>query len=185
MSSSPSLVLHIALQSEWQAGQRDSYTGIIICAQFVEITSPPSGVDSTSPDVLWDSRPLRLSTVCHFLPGIRGLVISLPNVLARQWPTWLQRFFVHGCFYGPMVVPWSAHVHYCQKHYFLCFPFSFPHLTVGKLISATVIRFNIIPRLWMSFGGGLYCVAKGRQHLSNNLSKPYVYMVLVKALKKH
>lgn len=47
-----------------------------------------SWVYSTSPDVLWDSRPLRLSTVCHFLPGICRLVISLPIVLARQWATW-------------------------------------------------------------------------------------------------
>lgn len=37
----------------------------------------------------------------------------------------------------------------------------------------------------MAFGGGLYCVAKGRQHLSSNLSKPFPYMLLVKPLKKH
>lgn len=46
-------------------------------------------------DVLWDSRPLRLSTSRHFLPGIRGLVISLPITLARQRLTWPRRAFVH------------------------------------------------------------------------------------------
>lgn len=46
-------------------------------------------------DVLWDSRPLRLSTSCHFLPGIRGLLISLPITLARQRLTWPRHAFVH------------------------------------------------------------------------------------------
>lgn len=89
------LVLQTVLLSEGQLDRNQNMCPVC------DITSSPSGVDSILHDVLWDSRPLRLSTVCHFLTGIHGLVISLPIVLARQWPTWPHLFFVHGCFYGP------------------------------------------------------------------------------------
>lgn len=112
LSSSSEFIPHITNCTSWPKGYFSRSQSLWpVC----EITSSPSGVDSTSPNVLWDSRPLRLSTVCHFLPGIRGLVISLPIVLARQWPTWLQRSSVHSSVYGHMVVPRSAHVHFCHS----------------------------------------------------------------------
>lgn len=104
-----------------------------------------SGVYSTSPDVLWDSRPLRLSTVCHFLPRIRRLVISLPIVLARQWPTWSQLVFLHSCFMALWLCH-SQHKFSTVKTLFCVLFFFLSHLTFGKL-NRSRIHFNRIPRL--------------------------------------
>lgn len=45
---------------------------------------------------LWRSRPPRLFFAwCHFLPGIRGLVISLPITLARPRPSLARAVPLH------------------------------------------------------------------------------------------
>lgn len=90
---------------------------------------------------LWDSRPLRLSTVCHFLPGIHGLVISLPIVLAGQRPTWLQLAIVHNCLYDLMVVQQSA----LSKRLFPCLYFFLSYLTPGKLNCEIRVQWNCHP----------------------------------------
>lgn len=56
-------------------------------------TVSPSGVDSTSL-IFCGIHGLRGFPRRRFLPGIRGLVISHPIVLARQWTTWQQLIFV-------------------------------------------------------------------------------------------
>lgn len=81
----------------------------------------------------WHSRPPRLFfALCHFLPGIRGLVISLPITLARPRPNLARDVPLHppiptapssatlptppAWFFMPLVVPQSADAGKCWKH---------------------------------------------------------------------
>lgn len=139
-----------------------------------EITSFPSGVNFTSPDVLWDSRPLRLSTVSF--PPWHPWISHITSYCACQAAAKLAAALL--C--PPRLLLWlwlchSQHMSTTIKTLFSFLFFSFPlHFHWRKY--RTAIRFSIIPRPWMAFGGGLHCVAKGRQHVSNNLSKPYPYV---------
>lgn len=104
----------------WMASLPKGYRYQNMC-RLSEIISFPSGWTHMAWCSVGFTVALRLSIVCHFLPGIHGLVISLPIVFAKQWPTWPQSHSVDGCFYGLTVMPQSAHVTYS-----LCFSFSFP-----------------------------------------------------------
>lgn len=147
-----SLILRVNSFDCWESDKLDRLT---------QESLFPSGLDS--PNGLWDSRPLRLSTDCHFLSGIYESVISLPIVRAKMQPT--LHFFVWGYFYGLTVVP-----AYPLKNLVLAFPFHFLfNIWKIRLRNGTVIHFNIIPKQWTAFSEGLYDDAKGRQLLSNPL----------------
>lgn len=99
----------------------------------------------------WDSRPRRLSTFCHFLFEIRGLDISLPIVLAGQWPTSPQFVSVQ----GHSFVPQSAPVQHCSK-------MTCPASDSMEKNAQT----RTTPRLKMAVGKPLYNVANStRQYL--------------------
>lgn len=105
-------------KAAWQTGQRA--TGISVSFR----------IESPRPNNLWDSRPLTLSTMCHFLFGIHRSGKSLPIVPAKQPPT--QPFlFVHDYFCGLMVSP----VHCGVKMFGFLFPFclNLKHLDARQL----------------------------------------------------
>ena len=137
---------------------------------------------------MWDSRPLRLSTVCHFLPGICGLVISLPIVLARQRPTCCATSLSVAAF----MALWLCHGQHMsttvKKKKKIQFPLLFFFLysfTLGKLsyeisameLSCVSARF---PGFDQHLAKGCTVWLKADSSYPTVFLKPYPYMVLVK-----
>lgn len=151
-----------------------------------EITSLPSGVDSALPDV-----GFKASEAFHSVsfPPWNLWISHITSYCPCQAAAHLLRhLFVRCCVYGLMIMPRSAHVHYCQKKKKIQFPLLFFFLysfTLGKLsyeisameLSCVSARF---PGFDQHLAKGCTVWLKADSSYPTVFLKPYPYMVLVK-----